>query len=167
MGFSRYLYSDFLQQQPRETIMKSSVQTATAILVSLFLFAGVARAGAVEEVNIAEDARYDAMIKNDLVTFDTMLGNEFVYHQPTGKVVNKAQYIESLRSGAVKINSAVRENVTINVVGDTATAMGETKVDLVRNGEAGKVLLRYLNVWTKRDGRWQLIARQSALVPAK
>ena len=147
--------------------MKSIVQTSIAILVSLFLFAGIARAGAMEDVNIAEDARYDAMIKNDLVTFDTMLGNEFVYHQPTGKVVNKAQYIESLRSGAVKINSAVRENVTINVIGDTATAMGETKVDLVRNGEAGKVLLRYLNVWTKRDGRWQLIARQSAFVPAK
>ena len=147
--------------------MNAALKCCTALLISLFVISGVARAGAVEEVNAVEDARYDAMIKNDLVTFDTMLGNEFVYHQPTGKVVNKAQYIESLRSGAVKINSAVRENVTVNVVGDTATAMGETKVDLVRNGEAGKVLLRYLNVWTKRDGRWQLIARQSAFVPAK
>lgn len=145
--------------------MKAIFQTLSAVLISLLIVSGVARAGAVEEINLVEDARYDAMIKSDLVAFESMLGHEFIYHQPTGKVANKTEYIESLKSGAVKINSAVRENVTVNVVGDTATAMGETKLDLVLNGEARKVHLRYLNVWTKRDGRWQLIARQSAFVP--
>lgn len=146
--------------------MKAISQAVTGILVSLFVVASVARAGAVEEVNIAEDARYDAMIKNDLAAFDALIGKEFVYHQPTGKVANKVEYTESLKTGAVKINSAVRENVTVNVYGDSATAMGETKLDLVLNGEARKAHLRYLNVWVKRDGRWQLIARQSAFVPA-
>ncbi|MFN0040802.1 MAG: nuclear transport factor 2 family protein [Burkholderiales bacterium] len=43
--------------------------------------------------------------------------------------------------------------------------MGDTKVDLEIGGERKKVDLRYLNVWVKRDGRWQLANRQSAFKP--
>ena len=60
---------------------------------------------------------------------------------------------------------AVVINVVINVVGDVATAMGSTRVDVELNGEFKQLDLRYLNVWTRRDGRWQLIARQSAYKP--
>ncbi len=119
-----------------------------------------------QDVSKAEDARYDIMIRNDQPALAAILADEFVYHQPSGAIVRKAQYMANLKSGDVKINSAVRENVTIKVYGDTATAMGDTRVDVVLKGEPKKVHLRYLNVWLKRDGRWQLAARQSAYVPA-
>ena len=119
-----------------------------------------------QDVSKAEDARYDIMIRNDQVAFDAILADEFVYHQPSGAIVPKAQFMANYKSGDVKINSAVRENVTIKVYGETATAMGDTKVEFVLKGEPKKVHLRYLNVWLKRDSRWQLAARQSAYVPA-
>lgn len=128
---------------------------------------GVVRAESTEqEVSRAEDARYDIMIRNDQVAFDAILADEFVYHQPSGAIVRKAQFMANYKSGDVKINSAVRENVTTKIYGDTATAMGDTKVEFVLKGEPKKVHLRYLNVWLKRDGHWQLAARQSAYVPA-
>ena len=137
-----------------------------SFVVGLTMAHAVYAQTAEQDVSRAEDARYDIMIRNDQVAFDAILADEFVYHQPSGAIVPKAQFMANYKSGDVKINSAVRENVTIKVYGETATAMGDTKVEFVLKGEPKKVHLRYLNVWLKRGGRWQLAARQSAYVPA-
>ena len=129
------------------------------------LFTRVALAGAEQDIDRIEDRRYQAMMAADLTALANILADEFVYHQPTGKVATKASYIEQLKSGEVKITEARRYDVTIHVYGDRATALGMTHLDLELKGERRQVELRYLNVWLLRDGRWQLVARQSAFVP--
>ena len=136
-----------------------------AILLACLLGAGHALAGVEDDIHAAEDARYDAMIRVDGPALAAILADEFLYHQPSGKVANKQGYIASFQSGEVKIKSARRYDVTIRVYGDFATAMGSTVVDLEMKGEARVVDLRYLNVWVLRDGRWQIVARQSAIKP--
>ena len=74
-------------------------------------------------------------------------------------------YIDQLKSGEVKIYEAKRYDVTVHVYGNVATAMGMTHLDLERKGVRSPIELRYINVWVLRDGRWQLVARQSAFVP--
>jgi ketosteroid isomerase-like protein len=75
-------------------------------------------------------------------------------------------YLQQIGSGKVKIKTFERYGVTVHVYGDTATAMGSTRLDIELDGQSRKVDLAYLNVWVKRDGRWQLAARQSAFKPA-
>jgi ketosteroid isomerase-like protein len=118
-----------------------------------------------EEIHRIEDRRYAAMMQGNLTELASILADEFVYHQPTGKIATKASYIEQLKSGAVKIYEARRHDVTIRVYGDVATAMGMTHLDVDVGGERRQTELRYLNVWVLRDGRWQLASRQSAFVP--
>ncbi len=118
------------------------------------------------EVDQIEDLRYAAMINRDWTAFAAILGDEFIYHQPNGNVATKAGFIEQFRSGLVRLKKAERYDVKIHVYGDVATATGSTRVDLEQNGEPRQVDLRYLNVWVKRDGRWQLVVRQSAFKPA-
>jgi ketosteroid isomerase-like protein len=134
-------------------------------LVLTSLFTRYALAGAEQDIDRIEDRRYQAMMTSDLSALAEILADEFVYHQPTGRAATKTSYIEQLRSGEVKINEARRHDVTIHVYGDIATAMGMTHLDLELKGEHREVELRYLNVWALRDGRWQLVARQSAFVP--
>jgi hypothetical protein len=45
--------------------------------------------------------------------------------------------------------------------------MATTHLDVAFKGEPRQVSLFYLNVWVKRDGRWQLVARQSTALPNK
>ena len=127
------------------------------ILVSLPGFAGP-----VEDVHEVEERRYQAMIRMDADALANTLADEFFYHQPNGKTNDKDGYIKQMMTGAVKIFSAERYDVKVNVYGDVATAMGGTRLDLEIGGERRKADLRYLNVWVKRDGRWQLAKRQSA-----
>lgn len=42
---------------------------------------------------------------------------------------------------------------------------GSTRLGVELEGQPRKIALAYLNVWVKRDGRWQLVARQSAFKP--
>jgi ketosteroid isomerase-like protein len=142
----------------------------TRIMVGVLTLAapltGALAAGPEAEVDQIEDQRYAAMITGDLAAFAAILADEFIYHQPDGNVATKASYIEQVRSGPVKLTKAERYDVRIHVYGDVATAIGSTRLDLEQNGRPRQVDLRYLNVWVKRDGRWQLAARQSAFKPA-
>jgi ketosteroid isomerase-like protein len=141
-----------------------SLQIVVAML-GLSLCADVLLAGAEQDIDQVEEGRYDAMIRVDVDKLGAILADEFLYHQPSGKVATKASYIESFSSGAVKINGAERYDVKTHVYGDTATVTGSTRVDVEMDGEARQVDLRFLNVWVKREGRWQLVARQSAFKP--
>ena len=132
------------------------------LLAGSGLLAGPALANPVEEIHEVEDRRYDAMIRSDADALANTLAEEFFYHQPNGKTNDKPGYVKQMQSGTVKIFSAERYDVKVNFYGDVATAMGGTRLDLEIGGERRKADLGYLNVWVKRDGRWQLAKRQSA-----
>jgi ketosteroid isomerase-like protein len=133
---------------------------------ALAFYAGAVAAGTEDEINQIEERRYEAMAAGNTQALAQILADEFAYHQPSGAVATKASYIEQIKSGRVKIKSFERYGVTVHVYGDTATAMGSTRLDVELEGQPRKVDLAYLNVWVQRDGRWQLAARQSAFKPA-
>ncbi|HZP87385.1 MAG TPA: nuclear transport factor 2 family protein [Burkholderiales bacterium] len=146
--------------------MKIVTRNWLLTLALLVLYSGLTFAGAVEdEVSQAEEARYAAMIAQDKAALAQILADEFVYHQPTGKVQNKPGYIEQVTTGDVKVKKATRYDYQTHAYGNTATVQGSTKVDLEIKGEPKVFDLYFLNVWVKRDGRWQIVARQSAFKP--
>ena len=135
---------------------------AAIVFTAVSLASLPAFAGPVEEIHEVEERRYQAMINMDADALANTLADEFSYHQANGKTNDKQGYIKQTMSGTVKIFSAERYDVKVNVYGDVATAMGGTRLDLEIGGERRKADLRYLSVWVKRDGRWQLAKRQSA-----
>jgi len=137
---------------------------ATWIFAGLGLVSMPAFAGPVEDIHEVEERRYQAMIDMNADALATTLADEFFYHQPNGKTNDKDGYIKQMLTGAVKIFTAERYDVKVNIYGDVATAMGGTRLDIEIGGERRKADLRYLNVWVKRDGRWQLAKRQSAFI---
>jgi ketosteroid isomerase-like protein len=147
------------------------VRVVRVLVVALslaVLSTSAVRAGDAEDVNAAEEARYAVMIAQDRAALAAILADEFIYHQPSGRVQDKPGYIEQVTAGEVRIKRAERYDIKINVYGNTATATGSTRVDVELKGEPKQFDLRFLDVWVKRDGRWQIVARQSAYkTPAK
>lgn len=119
------------------------------------------------ELNRLEDLRYEAMKNADAQTMNELFADEFVYQTLQGLTHTKSSYIGVITSGEVKINSFKRENSRVRFYGDTAVVMATTHLDVAFKGEPRQVSLFYTNVWVKRDGRWQLVARQSTALPKK
>jgi uncharacterized protein (TIGR02246 family) len=119
------------------------------------------------ELNRLEDLRYEAMKNADAQTMGELFADEFVYQTLQGVTHTKSSYIGVITSGDVKINTFKRENSRVRFYGDTAIVMATTHLDIAFKGEARQLSLFYTNVWVKRDGRWQLVARQSTALPKK
>lgn len=119
------------------------------------------------ELNRLEDLRYEAMKNADADTMAKLFADDMVYQTLQGATYDKPGYIALFKSGDVKINSFKRENSRVKFYGDTATVMANANLEAVVKGEPRQLSLFYLNVWAKRDGRWQLVARQSTVLPKK
>lgn len=136
-------------------------------LLAIALASPAARpaAGVEDEINQAEEHRYAAMIAGDMDGVADLLADEFMFNQPSGTVATKASLLEQLKSGEVKVYKVERFDVTIHVYGATASVMGSTRLDREIKGERRVVLMRSLDPWVLRAGRWQLAARQSSYQP--
>ena len=119
------------------------------------------------ELNRLEDLRYEAMKNADAKLMGELFADDFVYQTLLGSTHSKTSYIAQFVAGDVKISSFKRENSRVKFYGDVATVMATTHLDIAFKGEPRQVSLFYLNVWVKRDGRWQLVARQSTALPKK
>jgi uncharacterized protein (TIGR02246 family) len=119
------------------------------------------------ELNRLEDLRYEAMKNADAKLMGELFADDFVYQTLLGSTHSKTSYIAQFVAGDVKITSFRRENSRVKFYGDVATVMATTHLDIAFKGEPRQVSLFYLNVWVKRDGRWQLVARQSTALPKK
>jgi ketosteroid isomerase-like protein len=138
------------------------------ILLGLFAVLPVlAQVSTEAELNRLEDLRYEAMKNADVDTMGKLFADDLVYQTLQGVTYDKPGYIALFKSGDVKINSFKRENSRVKFYGDTATVMANAYLDATVKGEPRQLALFYLNVWVKRDGRWQLVARQSTALPKK
>ena len=141
--------------------------------VAMFLFCtvtanlAIAQESTEAELNRLEDLRYVSMKNADADTMAKLFADDMVYQTLQGATYDKPSYIALFKSGDVKINSFRRENSRVKFYGDTATVMANAYLDAVVKGEPRQIALFYLHVWAKRDGRWQLVARQSTVLPKK
>ncbi|HEX6092644.1 MAG TPA: nuclear transport factor 2 family protein [Dongiaceae bacterium] len=119
------------------------------------------------ELNRLEDLRYEAMKNADAKLMGELFADDFVSQTLLGSTHSKTSSIAQFVAGDVKITSFRRENSRVKFYGDVATVMATTHLDIAFKGEPRQVSLFYLNVWVKRDGRWQLVARQSTALPKK
>lgn len=122
-------------------------------------------AGAERELLKANREYDDALVGGDTAALGRIYGDEFTYTSTGGEVLNKAQQIELLRSGALKIESGSSEGVEVRRYGDTALVLGYFKAKGQFKGQAFDSTERYISVWVKRGGRWQLVAEQGTAVP--
>jgi hypothetical protein len=137
-----------------------------AVLLSAVPAAGFA-ATLDEELNRLEEQRYEALIGADWSALDALLGEEFFYNTASGASLTKPGLIDYLKSGAVKVRKAVREDTKVRLHGDIALVTGITHVDVTMKGEDKTLHSRYLHVWAKDGQSWKLVARQATYLPEK
>ena len=137
-----------------------------AILLTLLPCVGVA-ATVEEELNVMEQRRYDALINADWQALDSILSDEFFYNTGVGVLMTKNDFVDLMKSGAVVVRKAVREDAGLRQYGDVALVTGVVHVDVTVKGENKTLNSRYLHVWVKDGESWKLVARQATYMPDK
>jgi ketosteroid isomerase-like protein len=103
----------------------------------------------------------DAYVKGDTATLDRLLAPEFAFVGGP----KKAEYLDSFKSRSFMVESAVSTDIQVQVYGDSAVLTG---LDTIKGKNKDQTVVTkwlYMDVWIKREGRWQCVKTYSMPAP--
>ncbi len=103
----------------------------------------------------------DALLKADTVRLETLYADTLVYTHSSGSVDDKAKYLTNLKAGGTKYVSIERDDIKVNLYGNTAIVTCHALIKLKANGADRTVDARMIHVYSKIKGRWQMVAHQT------
>jgi hypothetical protein len=116
------------------------------------------------EIETLEEREARAMLGADVSTLQTLWADDLIVNSTANLIAGKEILLEMIKSGRLKLNSYERRPVSIVTFGDLVVATGNEVSQLVAGTAMIKTFVSYMNVWTKRSGNWQLLARHVGLI---
>ncbi|MES1225584.1 MAG: nuclear transport factor 2 family protein [Bacteroidota bacterium] len=134
----------------------------TYLLISVFMLNPVVFAQSADEIRIAENVKTltNAMVNADSIALKNLTAKELSYGHSTGKIENKAQFIDGVLTGPDFLSIDITEQ-TIQVTGKTAIIRHKFFARLIRDGKPDEARIGVMQIWTKQKSQWKLLARQA------
>jgi len=111
----------------------------------------------IAEVVAAEAERCRAIEESDGAALDLLLGEELINTHSSGLTEDKATHLNRLSKPGS--DTYTRANLSVRMYGDMAVMRGD--MDILHSS-APPTMVTALQLWVKRDDRWQLVAFQNA-----
>src|SRR5262249_35319147 len=111
-------------------------------------------------VSTAVESLRKAMIGADKSALEKLAAPELSYGHSSGRLENKAEFIEALTSGKAGFPAMGSTNQTGTVV--KRAALVRHFFAAPRRKEGDKMKLSILTVWLQQQDQWKLLARQAA-----
>ena len=148
--------------------MKHRAILCALIAVSMLLSADIDLYGSdtAKDVLTADKERTEAQIKQDAATLDRLLGDDLIYVHASGLVQGKAEFMADLKSSKRIYKKVTNSDVNVRVLKDAAVITAKTQISVSFEGKENELSLQVIQVYAKRNGRWQLIAYQSTRLKA-
>jgi ketosteroid isomerase-like protein len=136
------------------------------IAFTIFSLSLSAQSKAQKAVSAAVENLRQAMVSGDRTALSNIAAEDLSYGHSSGKVENKAQFVEAIASGRSNFEKIDLTEQTIKVVGKTAIVRHNLFAETNNVGSApGTVKLSILTIWQKQSGQWKLLARQAVKLP--
>jgi len=106
-----------------------------------------------------------AWVKGDRAFIDGLLADDWSVTDGAGRVLTKAQVLEeSFGSLDRRIETMAIDDVRVRFVGVVAVVTGRTRATGSYRGQSGTVVLRFTDVFARREGRWQIVVSHGSTV---
>ena len=117
-----------------------------------------------EHIIEKEESLLHAMLTSDVKVLDDLIADDLIFTDHTGRVVNKAEDLESHHTGSLKIESIDPSEQAIKIYGNTAivSVLMKIKGQYLKQPFEGKI--RYSRVWMNIDNAWIIVAGHSSAV---
>jgi Domain of unknown function (DUF4440) len=102
-----------------------------------------------------------ALIAADVGELSLIFADDYVQYDESGKASTKAEVIENLRSGNLRLVSMISTGRRIRLLrDDVAVVHGSEDDEVEQGGKRFPARYIYTDVVMKRGGRWQIVASQ-------
>ena len=118
-----------------------------------------------KEVRQAVQQWADSILNRDASALDRILHADLIVTTFDGKTRGKAEELTVVKPNPeVKTVSVENEDLRVKIYGKTAVVTALTKMKFVISGRDVNTAMRYTAVFVKQNGRWQIVALQTARV---
>ena len=104
-------------------------------------------------------------ISHDGDAMEKMLDDDFVLTDFDGSVLNKSQFLVTIRDKSNELTLETTQGMKLHRHGDTVVVIGATHEKGTAKGKPYEHHGRFTDTWIKRDYRWLCIASQLSLIP--
>jgi ketosteroid isomerase-like protein len=120
---------------------------------------------AADEVARLERELVRAIGSGDLAAYDRLVADDYVALRASGDQT-KSQVVAGYRAGKLAFRGLDITDVGVKPFGDTAVVWARTLGSRVEDGRETENRVRYLRVWSKRDGVWRAVLQLAMPLPA-
>lgn len=114
-----------------------------------------------QQIAAAVEKLKKAIVNADKQQLEALTAAELSYGHSSGKIEDKAAFVEALTSGTSDFEKIDLADQTIKIVDNTALVRHQLTGILNTAGTKSAVKLGVLLVWQKQKGTWKLLARQA------
>ncbi|HKM67874.1 MAG TPA: nuclear transport factor 2 family protein [Candidatus Acidoferrum sp.] len=108
-----------------------------------------------------------ALESKDAGALDMLLANTMVSVDIDGSIMNKNEFLASIKAPDYQPSQAVTEQSNVQMYGDAAVVVGVFRVKGMEKGKAYVHRERFVDTWIKIKGTWQCVASTAALITSK
>jgi ketosteroid isomerase-like protein len=113
--------------------------------------------GTEEQLKALGQAWSAAELRGDAEALGSLLSEDFVCIGPLGFVLDKAQYLQSRRSGDLKHEAFTWEDLRVREYGEIAVVVGTQTQRSTYQGRDASGRFRVTQVVVRRDDRWSIV----------
>ena len=121
------------------------------------------------EIRALEQTGVKAILNGDTNTLKQIWAPEFLVNTPRNEITGTRDSVLMLQKAGMLSYSTFEKNIErIQVQGNIVITMGHEVIVSKNNtpaAKAGQVIKRrFTNIWMKKNGKWQLIARHASII---
>ena len=106
----------------------------------------------------------DAMQMNDVAFVDSVLAPEYIATHDDGTRSDKTRELQMVERFNAQVDEWIVEDFTIKVYGETAVVWFTHRMTGPVQGKPTQIVVRYMDVFVMRDGKWLCVGSQSTKV---
>ena len=106
-----------------------------------------------------------AIVRKDRAAIEANIAPDFRQIDGAGNVETKASFVEDLVSPDLRIDPYTVEDFDVRLYGDMALLSGTTRMTGAVQGKPFASHYRYIDIYVKRVGQWQIVSVQISRIP--
>ncbi len=119
----------------------------------------------IRAIEALDSERCKATIAGDEATLNRLFTDDMLYVHGNAVAEDKATFVRRVCTRSLDYRGLTSIRRNWRQAGDVVLVDGDLRIEVVNDGAPKDFVTRYLQVWVKRDGRWQMLSWQSTPLP--